>query len=159
MESKLDRTTSIFQTKIDQIGEPLMVTTGSSEHNKAELSRAFVALGIGQPQSRIALSEIESELMLSLSPRQHAICQLVVAGWTNEEIAREFGLTENAVKSYVRYITVKLDLKSRTQIASVYRDMSERLQSHEYKAITCIDQEFAKRWRTGVSLPEWPSVK
>jgi len=52
-----------------------------------------------------------------LTPRQHAILDLIADGLTNKEIARELGITEGSVKIHVRSLFRKLGVSNRTQAA------------------------------------------
>jgi DNA-binding CsgD family transcriptional regulator/pimeloyl-ACP methyl ester carboxylesterase len=53
----------------------------------------------------------------SLSPREREIVDLVVRGLTNRQMAEELFLAEKTVENHVGRILVKLDLRSRTQLA------------------------------------------
>lgn len=54
----------------------------------------------------------------SLSPREREIVGLVVRGLTNREIAEALYLAEKTVENHIGRILVKLDLRSRTQLAA-----------------------------------------
>lgn len=54
----------------------------------------------------------------SLTPRELEVVALVARGLTNREIAQELFLAEKTVENHVGRILVKLDLRSRTQIAA-----------------------------------------
>jgi DNA-binding CsgD family transcriptional regulator len=62
------------------------------------------------PPGRIAL----------LSPREHEVLALIVAGETNRTIARELVLGEQTVKSHVSHILRKLRATSRAEAAARY---------------------------------------
>ena len=51
----------------------------------------------------------------ALSQREREVLGLVGAGWSNEEIARGLGISVATVKSHVRHILAKLDLRDRVQ--------------------------------------------
>jgi DNA-binding NarL/FixJ family response regulator len=53
-----------------------------------------------------------------LSPQEERILELVAEGKTNREIARQMGLAEKTVKSYVSNMLIKLDLHRRAEAAA-----------------------------------------
>jgi two-component system, NarL family, nitrate/nitrite response regulator NarL len=57
-----------------------------------------------------------------LSPREMDVVQLVARGMRNKEIARELELTEGTVKFYMHRIYQKLNIDSRSTLATVLRD-------------------------------------
>ena len=60
----------------------------------------------------------EAEAILSrLSPRQHAVLELVTEGLTNAQIAARLGTAETTVKRHVTLVLRKLGVRSRTQAA------------------------------------------
>ncbi|WP_245593388.1 LuxR C-terminal-related transcriptional regulator [Azospirillum halopraeferens] len=54
-----------------------------------------------------------------LTDRQRDVFQLLLAGHSNKEIARELGVLEGTVKVHVRAIMQKLGVRNRTQVAVV----------------------------------------
>ena len=54
----------------------------------------------------------------SLTPRELQVVDLIVRGLTNREIAQELFLAEKTVGNHIGRILVKLDLRSRTQLAA-----------------------------------------
>jgi pimeloyl-ACP methyl ester carboxylesterase/DNA-binding CsgD family transcriptional regulator len=54
----------------------------------------------------------------SLTPRDRDVVELVVRGLTNRQIADELFIAEKTVENHVGRILVKLDLRSRTQLAA-----------------------------------------
>lgn len=53
----------------------------------------------------------------TLTDREQQIVSLLARGWTNRQIAAELVLAEKTVEHHIGRILVKLDLRSRTQIA------------------------------------------
>jgi NarL family two-component system response regulator LiaR len=54
-----------------------------------------------------------------LTPREREVLALIVKGYSNQEIARELGISEKTVKTHISTILSKLHLADRTQ-AAVY---------------------------------------
>ncbi|MEZ2736197.1 response regulator transcription factor, partial [Aneurinibacillus aneurinilyticus] len=52
-----------------------------------------------------------------LSRRELEICELVIKGYTNEQIARELWISINTVKKHLRNIYEKLNVANRTSLA------------------------------------------
>ena len=51
-----------------------------------------------------------------LTPRERDVAQLVIAGWTNAEIADKLFISESTVKSHVKRIYEKLDVANRATL-------------------------------------------
>jgi DNA-binding NarL/FixJ family response regulator len=59
------------------------------------------------------------QILHRLTDRQRDVFQLLLAGHSNKEIARELGVLEGTVKVHVRAIMQKLGVRNRTQVAVV----------------------------------------
>lgn len=79
-------------------------------------------LGIGErlpgPDSQRRGLRLLSMKHDTLTPRERQVVDLVVKGKTNREIAAELYLSEKTVENHISRILVKLDLPSRTRLAS-----------------------------------------
>lgn len=64
-------------------------------------------------------SRPSGQLVDRLTGRQRDVFQLLLAGNSNKEIARELGVLEGTVKVHVRAIMQKLGVRNRTQVAVV----------------------------------------
>ena len=53
----------------------------------------------------------------NLSPRQRDVCELIVRGLTNKEIARTLNLAEGTVKIHVAALLLKLGVHRRAAVA------------------------------------------
>lgn len=53
-----------------------------------------------------------------LTPREMAVLRHMVRGLSNKEIARALGVSENTVKTHVRHILAKLNVRSRVEAVS-----------------------------------------
>jgi DNA-binding NarL/FixJ family response regulator len=54
-----------------------------------------------------------------LSPREHQVLQMIANGSENKQIARELGISEATVKTYVRGVFERLDVNSRAEAVAV----------------------------------------
>jgi DNA-binding NarL/FixJ family response regulator len=92
----------------------------------AELARAVRAAHAGEalldPSVAARLVEAVAAGSASappppLTPREHEVLALIVAGMANKRIARELGLSEKTVKAHVGRLLAKLGVADRTQAA------------------------------------------
>lgn len=68
-------------------------------------------------EQRINIPEVDENLLnspINLSPREHAIAQLVAQGLPNKVIAKQLQISPWTVASHLRRIFVKLGVTSRT---------------------------------------------
>jgi two-component system, NarL family, nitrate/nitrite response regulator NarL len=61
-----------------------------------------------------------------LSPREHEVMLLAVAGFSNKEIGRQLKVTEGTIKLHLHRIYQKLGVKSRFALAALGRNMVSR---------------------------------
>ena len=54
---------------------------------------------------------------LVLTPRERDLVRGITSGWTNREIAREFGLSEQAVKNVLSTVYHKCHVRNRLELA------------------------------------------
>jgi DNA-binding NarL/FixJ family response regulator len=66
-------------------------------------------------QPATAATEIDTELIAGLTPRELEVLKLVARGLNNNEIAGALFLSESTIKTHVTRILSKLDLRDRTQ--------------------------------------------
>jgi RNA polymerase sigma factor (sigma-70 family) len=55
------------------------------------------------------------ELLQPLTPRELEVLELLAQGWTNREIAHDFGVSRGTVKRHVENLIAKLGVSDRTQ--------------------------------------------
>ena len=89
----------------------------------------------------------------SITPKQHAICQLIFLKCTNTQIAERLGVTEGAVKSYVRHLSSALLFKSREELRLVYQPIFDDVSPDEYTKKTTLIKTWAEDYGS-LSLEE-----
>ncbi len=78
----------------------------------------FMGMAPGKGRQAVRALRLLSMKSEVLTPREREIVDLVVRGLTNREIAGELYLSEKTVGNHVGRILVKLDLRSRTELAA-----------------------------------------
>ncbi len=72
------------------------------------------------------LRESEDGVMLSLTPQEQRIFELIGEGHSNRQIAEEMFLAEKTVKNYISNLFAKLGITRRTQAAAMAARLDER---------------------------------
>jgi DNA-binding NarL/FixJ family response regulator len=81
-----------------------------------ELYRHLVSLSLGDRPQPTAAGRVGS-----VTPREREICQLIVQGLSNKEIAAELNISLPTVKNHVHRVLAKLCLRRRTQLIGALR--------------------------------------
>ena len=92
-----------------------------SEPYMHALLRAFVQQQLGQGASFASNSLVSARLIEPLSPQEQRVLRLLVAGLSNSEIAEALVVSINTVKTQVRSIYRKLNVKGRKEARSAVR--------------------------------------
>ncbi|MBZ5738860.1 alpha/beta fold hydrolase [Nocardioides mangrovi] len=66
----------------------------------------------------LGLPPLRRDVPTGLTPRQSEVAALVAEGLTNREIAERLGITERSAESHVERIRLRLDFRSRAQVAA-----------------------------------------
>jgi DNA-binding NarL/FixJ family response regulator len=102
---------------------PIVVAIDLGEPDLAEHLRTLLAnvpgLTIARDGSpadvRLVKSRSDPESEAQLTPREHAVLELLVDGASNKEIARSLGISASTVKFHVRSIADKLGADGRAE--------------------------------------------
>ncbi len=78
---------------------------------------------VGDGKLGLSGSNSADPRIATLTPREHAIMELVAEGLDNKEIAGHLYLSEGTVRNHISTILQKLSLKNRTQLAICYYRM------------------------------------
>ena len=85
------------------------------KRGEAVMTRAMAARLMKGVASRASQSENEADL---LTEREIEVLKLVAQGFSNPQISKELSVTVNTVKSHIKSILDKLNVKNRTQAAT-----------------------------------------
>lgn len=75
---------------------------------------------------------LEQENLLELTPKQHAVSQLIFFGHSTKDMADVLGVAEPTVKVHIRAIMRKLSFRTRGQIAMLFERWREKCDPHVY---------------------------
>lgn len=74
--------------------------------------------------------------LADLTPKQHAIMQMIVEGHSNREVAERLRIAENTVKVHVRDIAKKLGTAKRSGIIGLVATALEGMSDTEYRHLS-----------------------
>ncbi|HEY4384813.1 MAG TPA: response regulator transcription factor [Ktedonobacteraceae bacterium] len=96
----------------------LLKDTEAGELRKAIKAAALHQVQLSPQASAYLLHEIRApEQTVNLTEREMDVLRLLAQGQSNKEIAQQLSLVEDTVKTHVKHILSKLDVRSRTQAA------------------------------------------
>jgi LuxR family transcriptional regulator, maltose regulon positive regulatory protein len=118
LEIRIDGAIPITQDVLPTIRKDL------SEPYVRTLLCAFAQQQLGQEASLASSSLVSAPLIKPLSSQEQRVLRLLVAGFSNPEIAEALVFSINTVKTQVRSIYRKLNVKSRKETLEVMRSQS-----------------------------------
>jgi len=104
-------------------GVPFLSKSMRPAELRQTLLRLIEQAGLGSP-ARLHRSTTDHETtddVQSLSPKQREILRLLATGRMNTEIAELLGVSAETIKTHLREIYVRLQVKNRTQAVAVYQ--------------------------------------
>lgn len=104
-------------------GAAAFLTKSSMSDELLSVMRLVLAGNIPAPQLPASSYSPEAIELPSLTPRQQEVLQLLVDGYSNKEIGRQLGLSNETVKNHVSSILRSFGVSTRTQAvaaASLY---------------------------------------
>lgn len=67
-------------------------------------------------------AEINLEHWQALSPREQQVAALVCLSYTNRQIAAKLGISQETVKTHIRNLLIKFDLRSKIELRQLLAD-------------------------------------
>lgn len=101
----------------------------------------------------------EPEYLLELTPKQHAVSQLIFFGHSTKNMAEVLGVSEPTVKVHIRAIMKKLSFRTRGQIAMLFERWREDCDPHVYLRQSGIPIDWAENIETYVKVTEMLRTK
>lgn len=95
-----------------------------SEPYVRALLRSFAQQQLGHGASLASSSLVSAPLIKPLSPQEQRVLRLLVAGFSNPEIAEALVVSINTVKTQVRSIYRKLNVKGRKEAREAVRSQN-----------------------------------
>jgi DNA-binding CsgD family transcriptional regulator len=145
----MDQLTRI-EWKLDQVLAALAVRNAGSgelggQDKRQDNEEKTGAVGAGETgQDRV-------DLLGRLTTKQHAAFQMLLAGASNRDIARRFGVTENTAKVYVRGIASKIKVRTRSEIVMRLWSAFRAVDDETYRMMS---GGLPKDWHTTYSEPD-----
>lgn len=72
---------------------------------------------VADAETASPVSQATSESLVSLTPREQDVLELIADGSTNRDIAQHLHISEGTVKSHVTHLLSRLNLRNRAQLA------------------------------------------
>ena len=109
----------------------LLARTHPVEIYVALIATAFLALGIWvgvrlfrrEPRPEPFTPNERAQASLGITGREREVLQLLAAGRSNKELARDLGLSPNTVKTHVARLFEKLGVARRTEAIGLAREL------------------------------------
>ena len=67
----------------------------------------------------VSLEELNKDIEKPISIKEYEICLDIIAGLSNDDIAKKHYVSINTVKTHLKRIFLKLDLDSRTKLSGI----------------------------------------
>lgn len=101
-----------------------------------------------------------AEAFRKFTPKQNATLQCLMAGWSNDRIAKVLEVSINTVKVHVRAICKKLGVHTRMQITLKLQKAFELADEDEYQKVSGgLPKDWAERWAERTDDPYGHIVK
>ncbi len=119
----------LFLDEGDQMMALLRVVWPTIRYDRCEpyvrmLLRTFAQLHLESGDARVSSESVPAASPSSLSPQEQRVLRLLAAGYSNPQIAEALVVSINTVKTQVRSIYQKLNMKSRREARAVVHDQN-----------------------------------
>ncbi len=98
---------------------------------------------VAMPVVRILDVAKAKTLFWMCTPRQHAMIQLVLSGFSNLEIADRLDSTVPSIKTRFRHLCGRLSIKGRAELEANFKSLLEAADDEEYQSSTRIPKNWA----------------
>lgn len=99
------------------------------DHDRNCTEKLPVALTPAEHAPLTPEQAIDIDVLRRMTPRQHAVAQLIMRGWRNEDIGKIMGISVNTVKQHVKVLMDKMGIRSRgvmsVRVAAAIKAMDE----------------------------------
>lgn len=99
------------------------------------------------------------EVLMGMTPKQHAVVQMLAEGMGTEDMAGVLGVHLGTVKVHIRGVMKRASVKTRAQIMMMWREATADLTEEEYEAFAGIPMDWAKRPEAYPSVSEMLRTK
>lgn len=120
----------------------------------------------GKLDALFAVKAVQSEKALkrvvaiaeTMTPKQHAVMQMMVVGMNEREMSDVFGVSRNTVKLHKQAVLHKLDMtgvkEPKAQLSRWFDDLAT-VGEAEYRRIAGgLSRTWAREWKAGDELPQ-----
>lgn len=87
-------------------------------------------------------------VMTKMTPKQHAVLQMLLRGASNHEISERFNVSENTVKIHVKAIMDKLGVRKRSLIVLNMRSAFNDIAEDQYTAMSTLSKRWDLEWNS-----------
>ena len=95
-------------------------------HKNSEIQNYIIRINelekLGSKKRNLEDNISEKLSELDLTKREKKVLRYIAEGYSNDDIADEMFISKNTVKSHIKNIYIKLDVKSRVQVIQKLRD-------------------------------------
>lgn len=98
------------------------------------------------PMVRLLDRSHAEQLFWVCTPIQHAVVQLVLTGFSNQEIADRLDTSVASIKTRFRHICKRLSIKGRADLKTNYQPILEAANAEEYEASARIIKGWAEKY-------------
>ncbi len=98
------------------------------------------------PKVTLLNSEQAEELFWVCTPVQHAVIQLILAGFSNQEIADRLDTSLASIKTRFRHLCGRLSIKGRADLETNYKPIFDDADTETYKTQSRLIKSWAKTY-------------
>jgi DNA-binding NarL/FixJ family response regulator len=113
---------------------------------QVELLTRMVSGGAEPPrEAKPDANDSAVSFLMSHTPKQHAVMQMLRAGYGTDRMAEALDVTESTIKVHVRGVMQKHGLKTRAQIVMLAARAASAVSEAEYEALSGLPMDWVER--------------